>query len=323
MERAVENDGAEEIAAQESLPREKPDHLPRLLALIAGTVVASVAFRLAIGMGIQHTSFVFIGIPALLATAVALSGPAETATGTTMRSVTLALLIALTFFGEATICVLMASPIIFLVAGLVVAADKIAARNRRRERRAGFATVPALVLAAAAVPAMEGVVPGFELPREASVTATRVVAATPAEVERALAAPMRFDRRLPAFLRLGFPTPAATHGEGLRVGDRRSVMLEHGHHHSGELVMEVASASPGRARFVPVADQSYITHWLTWRSAEVRWRAAPGGTEVRWTLRYRRRLDPAWYFGPLERYGARAAAGYLVDALATPAGAQP
>jgi hypothetical protein len=70
--------------------------------------------------------------------------------------------------------------------------------------------------------------------------------------------------------------------------------------------------------FAPVGDDSYLIHWLTWRSAEVRWRAVPGGTEVRWTLWYRRRLDPAWYFGPLERYGVGVTAGYLIDALATP-----
>jgi hypothetical protein len=35
-------------------------------------------------------------------------------------------------------------------------------------------------------------------------------------------------------------------------------------------------------------------------------------------LEYRRRLDPAWYFAPLERYGARLAASHLIDALAAP-----
>jgi hypothetical protein len=164
---------------------------------------------------------------------------------------------------------------------------------------------------------MEGVAPRFEFPRDQQATATRVVAAAPEEVERALAAPMGFDRPLPAFLRLGFPTPARTDGSGLRVGDRRSVALAHGHH-PGTLVMRVAASGPGHAEFVPVSDDSYVVHWLSWRSAEVRWRAVPGGTEVRWTLRYRRRLDPAWYFGPLERYGVGVAAGYLIDALATP-----
>ena len=39
---------------------------------------------------------------------------------------------------------------------------------------------------------------------------------------------------------------------------------------------------------------------------------------MRWTLRYRRLLDPAWYFGPWERYAVRLAAGYLIDTVATP-----
>jgi hypothetical protein len=99
-------------------------------------------------------------------------------------------------------------------------------------------------------------------------------------------------------------------------------MLVHGHH-PGTLVMEVRAAAPGRVDFTPVEDGSYLLHWLTWRAAEVRWRAVPGGTEVRWTLRYRRRLDPAWYFAPLERYGVGLAAGYLIDALATPRTSAP
>ena len=59
--------------------------------------------------------------------------------------------------------------------------------------------------------------------------------------------------------------------------------------------------------------------WLSWRRAEVSWReVAPGRTEVTWTLHYWRRLDPSWYFGPLERYGVGLAAGYLIETLAAP-----
>jgi hypothetical protein len=39
---------------------------------------------------------------------------------------------------------------------------------------------------------------------------------------------------------------------------------------------------------------------------------------VRWTIRYRRDLDPAWYFGPWERYAVRLAGNYLIDNVATP-----
>jgi hypothetical protein len=71
-----------------------------------------------------------------------------------------------------------------------------------------------------------------------------------------------------------------------------------------------------------VSDTSKIAHWLDWRQAEVRWTAVrPNRTRVRWTVRYTRRLDPAWYFGPWERYAVRLAAGYLVENVATPGGA--
>ena len=288
----------------------------QLLALILGVAAASLAYRLATAAGVEHTAFVFVGVPTVLAVAVALMPHGRSARGAILRATTLALLIAGIAFGEAFVCILFAAPLIYAVAiGAGTAVEWSA--KRRGERNAGFAHGPVLVLLVAAVPAMEGVVPRFEFPRESEATATRIVPASPAEVERALAAPIRFDRPRPAFLRLGFPVPGAAEGAGLRVGDRRTVMLDHGHH-PGALVMEVRAASPGRVEFATVSDDSYVVHWLSWRSAEVRWRAVPGGTEVRWTLRYRRRLDPAWYFAPLERYGVGVAAGYLADALATP-----
>jgi hypothetical protein len=288
----------------------------RLLALILGLAAASLTYRIATATGLEHTAFVFVGVPTLLAVAVALTPQSGTARGTILRATTLALLIAGIVFGEAFVCILFAAPLIYLVAGGVGTYVDWSAK-KRRAGRAGFAHAPVLVLLAAAVPAMEGVVPRLEFPREAEVTRTRIVPASPAEVERALAGVMRFDRPLPAFLRLGFPTPGATGGAGLRVGDRRAVAFAHGHH-PGTLVMQVRAAAPGRVEFAPVEDGSYLVHWLSWRAAEVRWRAVPGGTEVRWTLRYRRRLDPAWYFAPLERYGVGVAAGYLIEALAVP-----
>jgi hypothetical protein len=39
---------------------------------------------------------------------------------------------------------------------------------------------------------------------------------------------------------------------------------------------------------------------------------------VTWTLSYRRRLDPSWYFKPLERYGVGLAGKYLLSTLTTP-----
>ena len=284
------------------------------MAIVVAVTAGSLAFRL-LGMGkLEHTSLVFIGIPALLSVVVLAAAKPRTATGMVMKTLTLALLLSGIILGEAFVCVLFAAPLFYLV-GLVMGK---ATDRARRQGPGGQARTYGLLLLVLAPMSMEGVVPGAEFEREESVTAVRVVRATPDEVRAALARTPSFDRELPAFFQLGFPHPSAARGEGLAVGDRRSVTFEHGHH-PGTLVMEVARTAPGGVDFAAVSDDSYIVHWLSWRGAEVRWRAvAPGETEVRWTLRYRRRLDPAWYFGPLERHAARLAAGYLAETLAAP-----
>src|SRR5205085_1257234 len=138
--------------------------------------------------------------------------------------------------------------------------------------------------------------------------ATSVVAAAPAAVEARLAARPRFAETLPPFLRLGFPRPTGAEGEGLAVGDTRTIYFSRAAA-PRRLVMVVAERAPGRVRFQAVSDDTKIGTWLTWRDAEVRWTPrADGGTDVEWTLRFSRRLSPGWYFGPLESLGASAAA---------------
>ncbi|HKG91143.1 MAG TPA: hypothetical protein VKA84_04605 [Gemmatimonadaceae bacterium] len=293
-----------------------------LVAIICGLTAASAAYRLLRAGGLEHTSLVFIGIPAVLALAVVFSDRKEprTAVGTVFRAITIALLLSGIVFGEAFVCILFASPLFYMVGGTVATIYQYFGRKGRDEAQRALDRQRAGLLAIALVPmSLEGVAPGFALGREERVAATRVVAASAADVGAALAEAPHFDRELPAFLQLGFPTPGMTAGTGLRVGDRRTVQLEHGEHHPGALVMEVTRSEPGLLEFRAVSDDSYVTHWLAWRGAEVRWEeASPGRTRVRWTLAYRRRLDPAWYFAPLERHAVGLAAGYLIETLATP-----
>jgi hypothetical protein len=291
-----------------------------LVAAIVALTVASLVYRILIVSELQHTSLVFIGIPALLALSLMWVQP-KTSAGTVHKTVALALCMSGIVFGEGFICIVMASPLFFLVGAVV-------ARLRRPEpsldlleddptiigtnvKRLGIILILPLSL--------EGVMPGIEMSRTEEVTRSRVVPASTEAVRASLAAPQRFDAELPAFLRIGFPVPGATSGEGLAIGDRRSVQFLHGGHHPGTLHLEVTSSSERAVVLTAVADDSYITHWLSWRTAEVSWEEiAPGRTRVTWTVRYERRLDPAWYFAPLERYGVGKAAEYLIESLATP-----
>jgi hypothetical protein len=290
-----------------------------LITIILALALGSVLYRLLVWSRLEQTSALFIGLPAILAVLVALTPRAKTSTGMIMKVMTLALLMSGILLGEGFICIVMAAPLFYLV-GFIVGIIMDSAKRRDAENQSrrtyGLLALPLVLLFS-----LEGVHRNLSFPRAEVVNVSRTVEADAAGVERALGEEPRFEKTLPLYLRLGFPKPVATEGQGLRVGDRRTVRFAGGEGKPGELVLEVAEAQAGRVLFRVLSDTSHISHWLDWKEAEVNWTPrADGQTDVRWTLRYDRRLDPAWYFAPWERYAVRLAAGYLIETLATPDG---
>lgn len=299
-----------------------------LAAVIGAVAVASIVFRLLVDTRLQQTAALFVGIPAVLAIVTALAPPSRSAVGVAARSVTIGLLVSLMFLGEGFLCVLMSAPLFYLVAGAIA----LAIDKARRQARSTPTRLLSCVGVLALMPlTLEGAFPATTLDRESAVSVTAIVRATPNAVARALVSSPRFDRTLPRYLRAGFPTPVATRLDDAPVPSRPgpsrwTIRMRGGEMgltgiepRAGDLVLELEEFQPGVARWRAVSDDSHMRHFLTWREAEVRWSdAGHGTTRVTWTLRYRRDLDPAWYFGPMERYAVRLAAGYLIESVATP-----
>lgn len=285
------------------------------IALALG--IGAVVHRLLHEGQLEQTAALFIGLPTVLAITLALTPRARSATGMAMKGTTVALFLSGIVLGEGFICILMASPLFFLVAAAIgLAVDTM------RERR-GRANVLVAVPIVLTLLSLEGVTPATSLPREELVEVTRTVTGSAQTVERALATPPRLGHPLPVLFRLGFPRPVAATGSGLEPGARRAVTFarhaRHFQHRDGTLVLEVTRSVPGSVTFRAVSDTSPVASWLAWEEATVTWaEAGPGRAEVRWAFRYRRLLDPGWYFGPWQRYAVRLAAGYLIDAAATP-----
>jgi uncharacterized membrane protein len=289
-----------------------------LASLIAAVALGAVYYRYLTTRHLEQTSALFVGIPAMLAIAVVWTSRPKSLIGMICKTIAVALLVSGIFLGEGFICILMASPIFF---GVGIAIGAII-QSGRRPPGGSEVRLNALLLLAFVPLSLEGVRPELSFPREETVAAERVVAAAPEAVGRALAATPHIGSSRPPFLRLGFPRPVAAYGSGLAPGDRRRVRFAGGEGRPGDLVFEVVESRPGRVRFRAVSDASKIAHWLAWREAIVEWGpvASDGAprTRVRWTLRFRRDLDPAWYFAPWERYAARLAAGVLIQDVATP-----
>jgi hypothetical protein len=286
-----------------------------LASLIAVLAVGKLTYHWLYAQRLEQTAALFVGLPAFLAIILALTPQARSAVGMILRGLTIAILLSGVLLGEGFICILMAAPLFYLVGiavGLVV-------DSARRRRDAGGSRIVGLLLLPLLLSGLEGTHPRLSFSRPESVTVEKTLAAAATSVESSLAAAPSFSAPLPWFFTLGFPRPVGAWGSGLEIGDRRIVHFAAGRGLPGVLLLEVAGTSPGRVRFRILSDRTPIAHWLRWREAVIEWQSlGPEQTQVRWTLRYDRLLDPAWYFGPWERFGAGLAAEYLIHSAASP-----
>jgi hypothetical protein len=280
--------------------------------LIGAVAVASLAYRIIVAGGLQQTAALFVGVPALLAIVVVFAISPRSATGVACKAVTVGLLISVLFLGEGFLCILMSAPVFY---GVAVSIARIIEVYRSRHQRSATMLMSCLLLLA-----------WIPVDRHESVSETKIVEASSQAVEHALLDSPRFDRKLPPYLRAGFPRPIATRIDEtpdkkvwairFRGGETRINGTEP---REGDLLLEMEEARPGLVRWRAVSDTSHMTHFLWWRESIVTWEPVTANTtRVTWTLRYERGLDPAWYFGPWERYAAGLAAGYLIDSVATP-----
>ncbi len=278
-----------------------------LIAAILGLTTASLMYRVLVMGGLEQSSALFIGLPAILAVFVALLPPGRSYTGLLLKVTTLLLLLSGVLLAEGFICIVMAAPLFYAVGTFFgVLLDLLNSKKT---------TARVLVLSPLVVMSMEGVHPALDTDRAEAITVSRTVPMSGDQITAALSARPWFDDPLPLPLRAGFPLPVSALGEGLEVGDRRLIHFAGGEGEPGALMMEVWSVEPGRVVFGCVEDTSHIAHWLDWKSAEVTWREDGGVTQVDWTMRYDRALAPAIWFAPTERLAVEIATGYLLDSL--------
>jgi hypothetical protein len=279
---------------------------------VAALAVGAFLYGLLLHRNMGHSAAMFLGIPTVLAVLLALTSKARTVTGGILTAITLALLIVAPLAGEGYLCILMASPLFYLV-GIFVG---FAVDWSRRNRNTTLSCVAVVLLPMC----LEGIVPELTLSRSRTVEVTRVLNAASDQVEAALALSPKVSTPLPGFLKIGFPRPLQARGEGLSVGALRVIHFAGAEGDPpGDLVLQVTDRRPGYVRFETVSDSSKLTQWVRWEGSEVEWRAIDAThTAVTWRVGFERQLDPAWYFVPLERAAVHEAAKFLIEANATP-----
>lgn len=287
----------------------------RLFAIIISLgVVFAVARFFIYPSNLFQTSLLFMGVPTLLAAILALTPKAKSVTGIMVKAVTIAMLLSGPILAEGFICVIMASPLFYLVVivmGLIYDQQK---KKKGKLNAVSFLliTTPFMLLS------FEGATEKLTFPRERSVHVERIVEAKPENVALSLMQKPDFTKPLPGLLAIGFPRPLGAEGSLANVGDQLIVHFSPGEGRpAGDLTIAVTEKTENSMRFDCISDTSHIRHWLTWRSSTVIWTGLDDGrTRIVWQLTYDRDLDPSWYFGPIEDFFVTRAADYLIAAVA-------
>jgi hypothetical protein len=290
---------------------------PGQLLLAGGLLVLTIAgfvfWWLREDHVLRETSALFIGLPALLAIGMALSAPAKSVTGSIFKAATIFLLMLGPVLQEGFICVLMMSPIYFAVVASVAGLISWLGKRNQNSRMNALLLVP--VFAVLSLESANGL---LHFPNQAAVTATRILQASPAEVEAALARGLRFDAPLPTFLNLGFPKPISNQDVGLELGVRRRMIFNMPEGATITFKVTTSQCGPKSGTVIMTHESNFtpVERWLRLNTSEMRWQEISSGqTRLEWTLRFTRRLSPAWYFQPLEVFGVEQAANYLVQTL--------
>ncbi|GII97389.1 hypothetical protein [Sinosporangium siamense] len=278
----------------------------RARKVLAGAVFALFAgyllYEVLHAGSLEQTALFYVGIPAVVALSVVWLARPASLTGTVMATMTVGLALAGPLLGEGIVCLFIAAPLFYLVA---LAVMLIAGAISDRKRHA-LLLVPLL-----GALSLEGAVDVTTVDRAQEVSVT--LAAHGVDVTRALAGTPRFGPVDSPLLRLGFPRPLSSEGEGLAVGATRRITFTPrkslglgAEFEPRSLTLRITESSPGRAVFTVVEDTT-LARWMRLREAEFRW----NGDRLTVTVRYDRTFDPAWYFGPVQRYAVGEAAGYL------------
>lgn len=274
----------------------------------------SVIYRFLVLGYKEQSALLFIGIPLVLSLLLAQTPRPKSITGVIMKGITLSLLLFGILLFEGLICILMAAPLFYLVGSIVAV---IMERNKKRRTKWYGDKMNCTCIMMMAIMSLEGVSDALSFSRDEVVVVKREVYMSPADVMQKISEAPSFDSsELPFFLKLGFPTPQEVRGEGIAIGDERVIHFAGGEGEPGDTVVKVIESSSNRVVFELVKDESHIDHWLAWKT--IAWEVGineAGNSEVSVTFNYIRKLDPAWYFKPVERYGVSKAGEYFLESL--------
>ena len=288
-----------------------------ILILIA---VASIAIRLLMQYEFNNSALLYVGIPFLISIAITVFRPPSSREKWWYVYRDHSYIAMIVFLGssvvlfEGFVCVLFFIPIYFLIVSIGFLIRWCINSSKRRAGKTFASVLPMLVLASA----LEGTSPDLSFDRESQVIVSKVTNLSPAEIMTNLAQPFGLQKDRDWLISI-FPMPYHIEAGSLEPGDVHRVYTRYHrwfatNTHEGELHLKIVDVEPDRVKTRFIHDSTFFASYLTAKGTEITLREiAPNQTEISLSIDYERKLDPAWYFHPLQQYGVGQMAEFLID----------
>jgi hypothetical protein len=305
--------GAESMSLRVKPPRPGLQFTPInhfWVVLLIAAVVFGIAYRVVEHSGMVQTYSMFVGIPLVIGVLVAYLTRPQSGLGTTIKVVTILLCVVCPLVGEGWICILMAAPLFyaFAVVGyfLVAAISKSISPNRRGG--------PLAILLVPFVMAMlTSDRNHIDHPAINTVVDEIFVAAPPERVMQTITQTDTVPRNFPFFLKLGFPLPTTLQHEPNGITrmhfDPRSEPWP-----GTNTIVSRETIDPVRhtVDYTILEDGTKLARWMTLRLTGFAILPRPGGSLVRHYTVYQQRMQPGFYWNPLENFAMGQAHGYTL-----------
>lgn len=294
---------------------------PKWAYLLFTVGVFSFLIRLILDSNFANSALLYVAIPFLVSFAIfqftekPKSGRLWMRYLAHLRDATIIMLATSVVLFEGFICVLMFMPIYYLIVTIGFGAEALFSKNEQGKRNTLKASVLPMVIALLAI---EGLSPSTSFERQNQVTRTVVVNASIDQLKANMAAEIDFTARRHWFLSV-FPLPVDVQAGTLNPGDIHKLDFIYKRWFftnidRGEFHLRIDEVSEDRVKTSVTRNTSYLAKYLNIQGTEVQFTPiSEDQTEIALTIHYERLLDPAWYFGPMQKIAVSQSADYLID----------
>lgn len=294
---------------------------PRWVYLLFTVGVFSFLIRLVLDSNFANSAVLYVAIPFLASFAIfqftekPKSGRLWMRYLAHLRDATIIMLATSVVLFEGFICVLMFMPIYYLIVSIGFGAEALFRQSEKGKRNKLKASILPMAIALLAI---EGLSPSTSFERQNKVTRSVVVNASIDQLKANMAAEINLSARRHWFLSI-FPLPVDIQAGTLNPGDIHKLDFIYKRWFftnidRGEFHLRIDEVSDDRVKTSVTRNSSYLAKYLNIQGTEVQFNPiSENQTEVALTIHYERLLDPAWYFGPMQKFAVSQSADYLVD----------